>query len=114
MAYTQVKVSVDPELAASFKSACAKSGISMASAFTQYMADFCHARIGPTRPEYTTRRLRRAAAAKLVEQLCQIKEAEMRYRDAIPENLQNSSVYDAADETVSLLEEAAEILASAY
>ena len=114
MPYAQVKVSVDPELAASFKSACMAADVSMASMVSRFMADFSGAMLRHKPPEYSTRRLRRAAVAKLTQQLEQIKDSEARYRDAIPGNLQNSSVYETADETVSLIEEAMEMLASAY
>jgi hypothetical protein len=51
---------------------------------------------------------------RLVRLLERVKDAEACYRDNIPENLRGSSVYDSADESVSVMEEALEILASAY
>ena len=41
-------------------------------------------------------------------------EKEQRYIEKIPENLQNSYHYDAAEETVEALDEAINILAGAF
>jgi hypothetical protein len=114
--YTQVKVSVRPEIAAAFKSACEAAGLSMTSALSGFMEKY------PATPEKricptiltSTRRHRRNALKLLLIWLKQIIVAEERYRDNIPDNLAGSCAYDAADECVSLLSEAAEILESAY
>ena len=114
--YTQIKVSVKPETAAAFRSACQVAGVSMASAISTFMMDY------PTIPPKkgslsvltTTRRDRRNALNMLLGFLNQIRDAEELYRDRIPENLAGSSAYDAADETVSLLSDAIDLLESAY
>jgi len=110
----QLKVSVDPAIAAAFKNACAASNISMAAAISQFMADFSNmaAERKPS-PDYSTRRRRRAAIQIFAKQLEQIKDCEEEYRDRIPENLQGSMVYDRAEELVSLLDEAIDLLAQA-
>jgi flagellar biosynthesis chaperone FliJ len=61
-------------------------------------------------PDYSTRRKRRKAIDGVVQQLVQIKAFEERYRDNIPENLQNSSVYESAEEYIACLDEAIEQL----
>ena len=114
MAVAQIKISVNPELAASFKSACAASGVSMASALSKFMADFSNAGHKANVHCLAARRQRRAAVKRLISHLELIKAAEGRYMENIPPNLQESSVYERAEETVSLIEEAAELLASAY
>lgn len=63
---------------------------------------------------YTTKRQRRAATKTIISQLEQIKAAEEGSRDNIPENLQGSSAFEAAEECISMLEEALESLNSAY
>ena len=68
----------------------------------------------PPPPTYTTKRQRRAAMKRILSQLEQIKAAEERSRDNIPQNLQGSSAYEAAEECINALEEALEILDSAY
>jgi hypothetical protein len=113
--YRQVKISVAPETAAAFKAACASSGESMASAMSQFMLEYSHAR-APRKADsdYSSRRKRRAAVKKLVGQLTQIMDAESDYADRIPEGLQGSSVHERAADTISVLGEALEQLESAY
>ena len=111
----QVKISVAPELAAAFKAACAASDTSMAGSLSAFMAEYSNtaARRKSSR-DYTTRRLRRTSIRAIIEQLEQIKAREEQYRDNIPENLQCSVVFDDADQSVSSLDEAIEILGSVY
>jgi hypothetical protein len=66
------------------------------------------------KPEYTTRRQRRTAVKTISRQLEKIKAAEERYRDAIPENLLGSVVFDNADQCVSSLDEVIELTGSIY
>jgi len=68
----------------------------------------------PPPPNYTTKRQRRAAMKAIVNQLEQIRAAEEVSRDNFPENLQNSPAFTAADECVNALDEALEILSTAY
>lgn len=111
----QVKISVDPEIAAVFKASCAAANVSMASALSQFMAGFANAnvakKVSPA-PDYSTRRRRRAAIKSIVKQLELIMDSEERYRDSIPENLQGSIMYDNADELVSTLCEAIDLLSA--
>ena len=65
-------------------------------------------------PDYTTKRQRRVAIKSILQQMELIRAAEERCRDNIPENLQGSVVFDTADECVSLLDEAIELLGSIY
>ena len=114
--YTQVKVSVRPEIAAAFKSACETAGISMSSALSGFMEGYASNSAKKTPPQVltATRRQRRIAMKSLLACLEQIRGSEESYRDNIPENLQGGSAYDAADECVSILSEAIELLESAY
>ena len=111
--HKQVKVSVGMDVALAFKEACATSNITMANKLEQFMADYSKTVMKrKSSPDYTTRRQRRTAIKKIIEQLEQIKSFEERYRDRIPENLQGSAVYDTAEEYVSSMEEAIELLSS--
>jgi len=65
-------------------------------------------------PTLTAKRQRRAAMKKVILQLQQIKDAEETSHDNTPENLQGSPAYEAAEECINSLEEALEILESAY
>ena len=103
--YKQVKISVPLELAATFKSACAAANVSMSETLMQFMAKYAKTP-AKRKPEYATRRQRRAAILAMSRQFEQILDSEERCRDAIPENLQGSVVYETADQIVSSLEEA--------
>jgi len=113
--YTQVKVSIDPKLASAFKETCASSGISMAKKLSQFMSEYTNTskKIGRS-PDYATKRKRRAALKTIVAQLERIKAAEEQSRDAIPENLQGSEIYENSDECVSSLDDAIELLIAIY
>lgn len=108
--YTQVKVSVPHETAAVFKSKCAAAGVSMASELKYFMSG--HKSQQPLL--LRTRQLRRKAVTMLIQQIEAIINAEQEYINNIPANLQNSRVYDTAEQTVSALEEALNILNEAY
>jgi hypothetical protein len=113
--YTQVKISVDPVLAAAFKAACAASGESMASALSRHMAAYSKAKGNKKPPgDYSTRQRRRRAVGKIIVSLEAIKQAEEAYAGNIPENLQNSVRYDDAEQSVSVLEDAISMLAEVY
>jgi hypothetical protein len=114
--YTQVKVSVPPELAAAFKAKCAVAGVSMASEISRFMLEYINKRSlskSPINP-FETRPQRRKAFNVIIEQLRAIMDAEQAYLDNIPENLQNSRFYDAAETSISALDEALDILSDAY
>jgi len=65
---TQVKISVAPELASAFKAACTASYVSMAEILSGFMAEYTNTVI-KRKPEYTTRRQRRAAIQSMIRQL---------------------------------------------
>ena len=114
--YSQVKVSINPDTAAAFKAACAAAGVSMASAISCFMESYSHTATQKNgyAPELCTRRQRRAALANLVQQIERIRDNEELYRGRIPENLQSSDVYGTAEQCVASLDEALELLASAF
>ena len=111
--YTQVKVSVLSQIASDFKSSCLNSGVSMASVLSQYMATYSASSLKiASASSLSTKRQRRTAIARVILQLEHILHSEESYRDRIPENLQASSVFDAADHWVSVLEDVIDSLAS--
>ena len=109
--YTQVKVSVQPEIAEAFKAKCAAAGVSMASELSNFMRTN-----QPRKKELdvSTRRKRRKALVNVILQVEAITDAEIEYKDNIPINLQNSERYEAAYEAVLALEEALCILNNVY
>ena len=139
--YVQIKVSVNPEIAAAFKAACASSGVSIASVLSKFMADYSIHPYSPCPTLYepgktvigkneaiavkssktaapadslATRRLRRDAVNAIVSKMEQLVSAEESYRDRIPANLQNSMVYDAAEESIAAMYEIIELLQEVY
>jgi hypothetical protein len=113
--YTQVKVSVSPDVAEAFKLACARSGVSMASEIGSFMAK----RAGRSRtesklPPVSTRRRRRKEVSDLLNRLTRVLEAEENYRDYIPENLRGSTVYDSANSVVDALYDVTRTLEELY
>jgi hypothetical protein len=119
--YTQVKVSVDKKIATAFKKACMESFVSMANVLATFMVSFAQGDI-KTKNTYSpneivslaTKRQRRNRAKYHIEGLELIKAAEEASRDNIPENLQNSVVFDNAENTISLLDEAIDLIVSAF
>lgn len=109
--YTQVKVSVPHEIAEAFKSKCAAAGVSMAGEITKFM---CSHHPKKTGPDVTTRQKRRKATVSVILQVEAIADAEQLYMENIPINLQNSERYELAEQAVSALEEALEILHNVY
>jgi len=107
--YTQIKVSVQPEIAAKFKAKCQTKGVSMASEISRFMSgenkkpDIC-----------STRQRRRRALVSIITQLEEIFYAEKQYWDNIPINLQNAPAYEAAEQAATAMEEALELLYQAY
>jgi len=114
--YRQVKVSVAPRVAAAFKSACETANESMASVLSGFMSEYAQSvedKKGYT-PSLSTRRSRRRAVYTLIQQLERIRDNEELYRDNMPLNLQGSSRFEDAEQSLSLICEALESLESAY
>ena len=99
---TQVKVSVDHQIAAAFKQACAASNVSMASVLSRFMADYSNGTVkSKAAPGYETRRKRRAAVKGIINDLEQLKAAEERLIDNAPVNLRDAPVYETAEQYIS-------------
>jgi hypothetical protein len=111
--YTQIKISVAPELAAAFKTVCNTNDVSLTGELSRFMIKQTGLR-GMSASPLGTRRQRRRELVKLIERLELLLENERRYTDNIPENLQGSSVFETAAQSVETLEEAVDILNSVY
>ena len=118
--YTQVKVYVSPDVAASFKTACAARGESMAAVMSRAMLDYCCKKPEKKRkartddPDYSTRGKRRTAARYHAEQIEAIRDAEEIYKDNILETLRGGQRYEDANLTVEALDEAVDALSRAF
>jgi hypothetical protein len=115
--YSQVKAHIEPELAATFKDACAANGESIASVLSGFMADYSkqpRVRQLPPADPYATRKLRKRALKHFIAQLELLAIAEEQYRDNIPVNLQGSIRYEEADSSVTAVYEALDLLHEMY
>jgi len=64
--------------------------------------------------DLSTRPKRRHTVSHIVAVLIRLCNAEIAYRDRIPDSLQDSGAYVAADESIELLTDAIDALMSAY
>ena len=119
--YSQIKVSVDKNVAAAFKKACFVSNVSMAKALTAFMFSFSHPDVKTKNlfsrndiVSLATKKQRRTMANFHINGLQQIKAAQESARDNIPLNLQNSAVFDIADNTIDLLDQAIDLISDAF
>ena len=115
----QLKVSVEPDLAESFKAACLAAGVSMVSEISDFMAERTNTLVkiaekSIKQSSYETRRKRRRHVGSIILQLEAIKDFEDDYRSNIPENLQNGPAYENAEQAVDYLEQAIELLRDTY
>ena len=110
--YTQVNISLPQEIASGFKAKCSSAGVSMRSEIERFMSGSTPS-LAMSYP-LTTRRGRRKAVKKAEQLIEAIIAAEAAYLENIPENLTNSKCYATAEDTLSALEEALNILGEAY
>jgi hypothetical protein len=109
-------VSVSPEVAAAFKSSCADAGTSMASEIGSFMAlrAGTNSFVSDSLPSVQVRKQRRAEVDHLSSRLRRVLEAEESFRDNIPENLRESTVYDTAENIIEALDEVLSALEEIY
>jgi hypothetical protein len=112
----QVKVSVKTEVAAAFKAACAVNDISMAFVLSDFMRQYANLTAGKKgyAADLSTRRQRRAFAHEIIRQLERVRDNEEHYCDNIPANLQGGSAFEDARQCVAIMDEAIDLLTSAY
>ena len=115
----QLKISVEPDLAESFKTACLNAGVSMVSEISEFMAEKTNALVklatkSAKQDGYETRRKRRRHLGSIILQLEAIKDFEDDYRSNIPENLQTGPAYENAEQAVDNLEQAIDLLKDTY
>ena len=112
--YTQLKVFLKPEIAEAFRRKCTSGGASMASVITDLVTVGGPVRLKGLVINVDTRQQRRKAIGKIIAEIEAIMTAELQYSESIPENLRGSIRYEAAEEAVSALEEAIDILSGVY
>jgi hypothetical protein len=131
--YTQIKVSVNPDVANAFKNACAQNGVSMASVLGVFMSDYANNTGNPASeeagdkfhsaqtqiksgddPRKMTLRKRRKAMTSVCLEIADLIDSENECIENTPINLRNSERYVAAEERLALLEEASELIGGIY
>ena len=112
MRYAQVKAYIAPETAETFKAKCMNENVSVSFK----LGSFIEGEAGKTAAidAVETRKQRRKAVNIMIGKLNAVIRAEAAYQGRIPENLGDSSVYDASEQTIEILEEALNLLSEAY
>lgn len=114
--YSQVKIMVSPELAKAFKTACAEAGQTMNGTLVRYMESSVCKETTKSMPtsRITTKSQRRKSLRLLLDNLCELRDAEYRYKENIPENLHNSRRFEQSEESIEKLDEAIMLLEDAF
>jgi hypothetical protein len=113
--HTQVKVSVDTEVAVSFKAACGADGVSAAAVLSDFMGKYAGMKQKPpSLPRIDTGRKRRKEPEALIRRLERLSEAETASMENTPENLRGSERYEDTEQIVAALEDAVEALREVY
>jgi hypothetical protein len=116
--YAEIKASLDKELVRGFKEKCKENGVSIASVLAMKMREYCGKTPKPYKskkaPQYDTRPKRRKMTASIADQIDDILQNEMDYRERIPVNLENSVRAESADSSIEKLSEALDAIRDAY
>jgi hypothetical protein len=112
----QVKIYVEPDVAAAFGALCKAGGVSVTAELSGYMRK----RTGRKEPSTASgihtdvRRQRKAAMRHAVAMLEKIRDDEGAYYDAMPESLKTSELGEDADQTVGRINDALDALGEAF
>jgi hypothetical protein len=110
----QLKIWVEPALAEAFGNVCASAKTSMAKEISGFMAQRVGRGVPTGASRIATRKDRRMAIRRIIAELEAVRDAEGRYMDNIPVNLQGGAAYEAAGETVEAIEQAIAALEDSF
>jgi len=116
--YKQYNIALRPELIDAFREACTQNNVPMRAVLVSFMSEY--ASVPPSiqkqknEHNYHKRSDRRKAVGLILSQLETIRSAETQYMENIPENLRNSSRYEAASHAVDSIVNAIELLSDAF
>ena len=113
----QVKITVEPDIATAFKTACKRSGVSMTVELTEFMRERTNTLCTSQERKYShleKRGGRRKEVAKYILLLEAVRDAEEDYKNRIPENLINGPAYESAEQAIDSLNDAIDILGEAF
>jgi len=104
--YQQVKFSVKPDVAASFKAACKAANKSMASELSGFMQCYANQPPPKTQPCINVKTLkdRRKAMGIVRSMIVELHDAEEKHIENTPESLHSSERYESAIERLEQLE----------
>jgi hypothetical protein len=114
--YRQIKISIKPEIADGFQSACKASGKSMANELAGFMLSYLKQSTPMTEPAINFNALkgRRKAIGFAHKLLLELLGAEERYIENTPENLSSSIRYEMAVERADKLSEVIDAVEAIY
>lgn len=118
--YRQLKISVDPSIAAAFQTACVSAGVSMASQIIAFMAAYNaitpkeKANRSLVKDPVSTKQKRRELLNVIRHQMELIRDAQEQAKDNIPVNLQGTDAYETAEESLIVMDEIIDLLDTIY
>jgi len=116
--YAQIKAYVSPGIASAFKAACMAAGVSMNSVLTQFMADYSDMpsskKPAVEKDFLSSNRKRRKKHEELLQIFTQLRDAQVFANDNVHDNFRETENFEAAEERVSMMDEAIEILEGIY
>ena len=116
--YSEVKASLKKELVEEFKAKCKENGVSIASVLAMQMSEYCGKTIKQKERKktlpYDTLPKRRKLVAAIADQLDDILQYEIAYRENMAPNFQNSMRAESADHRIETLEETLDAIREAY
>jgi hypothetical protein len=114
--YSQLKVSLPKDEVDAFKANCKKKGVSIASEIARLIGagGAVANAINVPVARLDTRSRRRKALKAYIGNLSELREAEYLYMTKIPENMLSGDRYSDAENCVSVIDEAINILYDAY
>lgn len=112
--YSQIKVSVPKSIAEMYRSKCVDMGISMASDIIGHMTgEIIIKKSAPVFP-VENRKKRRESTKKLIAMLTEVRDAEERYMNNIPQNLHDGERYESAEHAVETLDAIIDLASEIY
>ena len=117
--YKQFNIALRPELIDAFREVCTKNNVTMRAMLVSLMSEYASSpptsqMLKSEKNDYKRRIDRRKATNLICTQLEDILSAESQYMENIPENLRNSSRYEAAEHAVDSITIAIESLSDAF
>jgi hypothetical protein len=116
--YKQFNIALRPKLIEAFREACVQNNVAMRAVLVSFMSEYASAppssQNQKDKHNFQRRNDRRKSVGLIISQLEAICAAEIQYMENMPENLKNSSRYEAAEHAVDSINDAIELLVDAF